>query len=162
VTCARCQRRRALFTVVWQGRIVRVCRFCEKALARERGHRDLTEAEYLVMQTLRRREMPRIIFVRPPRESDIVAAITDYLRLRGAWVLKVHGHLGQRPGVPDILACYRGHFLALEVKRPRCRPSRHQETEIAAILAAGGQAAVVSDLEAVEAILREIDRDGAG
>ena len=40
-------------------------------------------------------------------ERDITAAIMDYLRLRGAWVLKVHGHLGQLPGVPDNILAER-------------------------------------------------------
>jgi hypothetical protein len=100
--------------------------------------------------------MTRIIFAQPLRESDIVAAIIDYLRLRGAWVLKTHGHLGQRPGVPDILSCYQGRFLAFEVKRPGGQPSARQMTEIATIRAAGGMAEVVHGLDEVIAVLERL------
>ncbi|MCM8750408.1 hypothetical protein NET02_14755 [Thermomicrobiaceae bacterium CFH 74404] len=56
-------------------------------------------------------------------EAEITAAVRDYLRLVGAWELKVLGGLGQRPGVPDVLACVQGRFVAIEVKRPGRRPT---------------------------------------
>jgi len=90
-----------------------------------------------------------------PLEADITRAILDYLRLRGAWVFKVHGHLGQRPGVPDILACYRGRFLAIEVKRLGAALTVRQEAELAAIRGAGGVALVAADVsQAIEALAR--------
>lgn len=83
------------------------------------------------------------------READITAAVLDYLSIAGAWSLKVHGHLGQRPGVPDILACLRGRFIAIEVKRPGGRLSPHQRRELLAVVAAGGVALVVTDVSQV-------------
>ncbi len=100
--------------------------------------------------------MVRTVFAKPIRESDIVAAVLDYLRLRGAWVLKTHGHLGQRPGIPDIVACYRGRFLCLEVKRPGGRLSPRQAAELAAIKEAGGIAEVVTSLDDAIALLERL------
>ena len=97
-------------------------------------------------------------------ERDITRAIMDYLRLRGAWVLKVHGHLGQLPGVPDVLFCLQGRFGAIEVKVPQplntpkqiagfLAPAQRQQLE--AIARAGGQALVATD---VWDVMRLLDR----
>lgn len=56
--------------------------------------------------------------MRRSREKEIEKAILDMLAMMGAWVFKVHGHLGQKPGVPDIIACLDGRFIAIEVKAP--------------------------------------------
>jgi len=36
----------------------------------------------------------------------------------GGWWMKVHGGPYQAAGVPDLLGCVNGKFIALEVKRP--------------------------------------------
>ena len=53
-------------------------------------------------------------------EKDIVAAIRRYLATLGEDVFfwKEHGGAYGTSGVPDIICCYRGRFLGLEVKRP--------------------------------------------
>ena len=88
-------------------------------------------------------------------ERDITRAIMDYLLLKGAWVFKVHGHLGQKKGVPDILACLQGRFIAIEVKRPGGKLSEYQEREIAAIERAGGRTIVARDVSDVMDLLEE-------
>ena len=54
------------------------------------------------------------------KEKDIVNAIKKALNEKGAWVVKTHGspHLA---GLPDILCCYQGRFVAIEVKKPDTR-----------------------------------------
>lgn len=84
-----------------------------------------------------------------PSESDITGCITDYLTLIGAWWLKVHGHLGQRKGIPDIIACFKGRFYGIEVKTERGEASDDQLAEIARIRKAGGTAFVARRLEDV-------------
>lgn len=39
------------------------------------------------------------------------------LRGRGAFAEKIHGGNLQRRGLPDIIVCYGGYFMGLEVKR---------------------------------------------
>lgn len=48
--------------------------------------------------------------------SALVRQVGDYLDLIGAWRMKVLGGIGQRSGIPDILACHKGRFLAIECK----------------------------------------------
>ena len=88
-------------------------------------------------------------------ERDITAAILDYLKLRGAWVMKVHGHLGQAPGVPDIIFCLGGRFGAIEVKLPQAlnTPKQterflapKQRVQLRGIVQAGGTAIVATDV----------------
>jgi hypothetical protein len=93
----------------------------------------------------------------PVREGDITRGVVDYLALIGAWSLKVHGHLGQRPGVPDVLACLRGRFVGIEVKRPGGRLSPRQIDELAAIVQAGGVALVADDVDQVIAALQRLE-----
>jgi Holliday junction resolvase len=91
-------------------------------------------------------------------ERDITRAIVDYLKLRGCWVYKVHGSLGARPGVPDLVCCWRGKFIAIEVKvpQPLNTPKQieghlnlAQRRELNAIARAGGMALVVHDVDDV-------------
>lgn len=45
-------------------------------------------------------------------EKKITKLLTD----RGAWVLKTWSNGVQRAGVPDLIVCYKGYFLGLEIK----------------------------------------------
>ena len=60
-------------------------------------------------------------------EADIVRAILTHLRsLDGCFCWKEHGGPYGTNGIPDIICCYRGRFVAFEVKtekagRPDCR-----------------------------------------
>lgn len=89
----------------------------------------------------------------PVREAQLIRLIEDYLRLKGAWVLKTHGHRGrtgsQRVGVPDLLVCYDGLFLGIEAKGPRGVVSPYQLKEILAIEEAGGIGLIAHSLEDV-------------
>ena len=58
-----------------------------------------------------------------------------------------------RAGTPDILACVRGRFVALEVKTPTGRLAPIQEHQLARIKEAGGVVAVVRSLDEVRSVL---------
>lgn len=51
-------------------------------------------------------------------ETLLVRRILKALEKHGAWAFKVHGGPSQRAGLPDIIACYKGRFVGLEVKDP--------------------------------------------
>lgn len=89
----------------------------------------------------------------PPRESSVVDAIRRHLTARGAWVLKVHGGPSQRRGVPDLLVCYGGRFIAIEVKRRGGRATPLQEHALREIEAAGGLTTLASDIDSVARLL---------
>ena len=92
-------------------------------------------------------------------EKDIVAAIQRYLATLGEDVFfwKEHGSAYGTSGVPDIVCCYRGRFLGLEVKRPGGRLTPLQERTLARISAAGGIARRVESVEDVKDIIRQAD-----
>jgi hypothetical protein len=98
----------------------------------------------------------------PVREGDITRGVVDYLALIGAWGLKIHGHLGQRAGVPDVLACVRARFVAIEVKRPGGKLSPRQIDELAAIVQAGGVGLVVDDVTELVAALERLEAAHGG
>ena len=74
----------------------------------------------------------------------------------GSFWFKVHGgpFVG---GIPDLVGCVRGRFIALEVKRPGKRATILQLTTINLINSAGGVATVVTSVdEAIQAVVRSI------
>lgn len=117
------------------------------------------------------RRTGRLITLPVPSEAAVQAAVIDYLLLRGAVLVRVNGGMmptaaGRRvrfnvakcPGrtgatCSDILACWRGRFLALEVKRPGGRATAGQGEFLSAVREAGGLAAVVDSVRDVERLL---------
>lgn len=94
----------------------------------------------------------------PPLEITKRKSIVAFLKSRGAWCVVTTGiHLA---GCPDVLACYRGTFIALEVKREHYGAygaTKKQLYEIGKISLAGGVAAVVVEVHEVAMILLDID-----
>lgn len=64
-------------------------------------------------------------------------------------------------GIPDLIICLRGHFIAFEVKLPtdRSKTSKIQDETILDIQRAGGCACVVRSPEAALAILEGVIDD---
>lgn len=88
-------------------------------------------------------------------ESQIQKRILDYLkRLPDCWVVKVISC--NKNGTPDILACVRGRFVALEVKTDTGRTSAIQDFQLEQIASAGGISAVVRSLDEAVAVLKNI------
>jgi hypothetical protein len=79
----------------------------------------------------------------------------------GGFVVKIHASPDSfmRVGIPDLLCCYRGRFVGLEVKLPGNSPSPVQRRVLQEIVSAGGYASVVSTLEQVDHLLAEIDTE---
>lgn len=60
-----------------------------------------------------------------------------------------------KAGTPDILACVKGHFVAIEVKRPGGVVSKLQELNIKQINDTGGYALVAYSVEDVKRLLQD-------
>ncbi len=97
-------------------------------------------------------------------EKAVTNAIIRYLKaLPACFCWKEHGGIYGTSGLPDIICCYRGRFVAFEVKRPAGdnRPagklSRLQALAIEKIIAAKGNAFVVDSLEEVQRIIEDIN-----
>ena len=94
-------------------------------------------------------------------ERDIVIAIKAYLASLGSDVFfwKEHGGPYGTSGVPDIICCYKGCFLGLEVKQPSGRLTVLQKRAIEKINAAGGIARRVESVEDVKAVIALAERE---
>ncbi len=91
------------------------------------------------------------------RESSTVARIKRHLERRwGAYVEKTHGD-AKKAGLPDLLCCVRGLFVAIEVKAPGARrgATRRQLAELERIRRSGGIAFVARTVGEVDAVLTE-------
>lgn len=90
-----------------------------------------------------------------PLESEITKQIQRYLKtVPRWWGYKVQGGAQQKRGVPDIVGCFDGLFVAFEVKRPHVgRVSPLQEHVIEEIKAAKGRAYVVFGVDDVRKVL---------
>ena len=49
-------------------------------------------------------------------EKQFENKIKKYLKIRGHWFVKFFANAYTPSGIPDILACIRGRFVAIEVK----------------------------------------------
>lgn len=97
-------------------------------------------------------------------ERDIVAAIRRYLSSLGSSVFfwKEHGGSYGSAGIPDIICCYKGRFLGLEVKRPGGRLTALQQRVLEKINRAGGIARRVESVADVKAVIRQADMERKG
>ena len=91
------------------------------------------------------------------KEQDYQRKIVKALEAKGAYVVKVVA--ASKKGVPDILACYKGQFLAIEVKTPltRANVSKLQDYNLDKISEAGGQSGVAVDIDDINPLLNRID-----
>jgi len=94
-------------------------------------------------------------------ERDVVAAIKKHLASLGSDVFfwKEHGGPYGSAGIPDIICCYRGRFLGLEVKLPSGRLTELQKRAIEKINRAGGFARRVESVDDVRAIIAQVDME---
>lgn len=91
-----------------------------------------------------------------PSEKAIVKQITEFLKKQpSVWHVKWPAGPRGRAGVPDIICCIRGRFVAFEVKRPTIgKVSPTQERELKAIEKARGFAYVVTNVVQVAGVIR--------
>lgn len=100
---------------------------------------------------------PGKLMMSTQRESKLSRVIQTELRKYGAWCIKIHGSEFMPAGIPDILICYKGRFMAFETKLPekRSNTSVMQERVMEKIRAAGGHAQVVCTVqEAINAMIK--------
>jgi hypothetical protein len=78
-------------------------------------------------------------------ESKVKAKCTALLKaLDVYYFFPVANGMG-RAGIPDIICCANGRFLAIECKAGKGTTTALQEKELAAIRAAGGVALVINE-----------------
>jgi len=91
-------------------------------------------------------------------ETRVKRRVTDILRKYDAYFFFPASNGFGRAGIPDIIACYRGQFIAIECKAGKNTTTALQRRELRAIEDAGGYALVINEtnIEQVEAVLQQL------
>jgi Holliday junction resolvase len=91
-------------------------------------------------------------------EAKVKKKVVDVLKKNGAYYFfPATGGYG-RSGVPDIVSCYRGVFIAIECKAGTNKPTPLQQAEMGKIKQAQGFVLVVNEtnIDDVSTLLRDI------
>ena len=91
-------------------------------------------------------------------EAKVKKKVVDVLKKNGAYYFfPATGGYG-RSGVPDIVCCYRGVFVAIECKAGTNKPTPLQQAEMGKIKQAQGFVLVVNEtnIDDVATLLRDI------
>lgn len=85
------------------------------------------------------------------REKSVENDIKKYLLSKGIYHFKVHGSEYMVSGIPDIVCCFKGSFLGIEVKRPGAKneQSEQQKLHQRSIEKSGGVYLLVDSLQEV-------------
>lgn len=90
-------------------------------------------------------------------EARISRDIRKLVKERGGFCFKVWGSEMMMAGLPDLICCYRGLFVAFEVKTPVGRLSQRQRYVLRVIQDRGGIAAVPRSVRDASDVLDRID-----
>lgn len=104
-------------------------------------------------------------------EHETQSAILDLIRLRGGVATRVNSGSavfkrdgvtnvirGADKGTADIIACYKGRYLAIEVKHGRNKPTQDQERFLDKVVESGGISVVAYDTYNLDPVLDAIDK----
>jgi len=97
-------------------------------------------------------------------ESKIQSDIVAYLKGRhDTYVLNVGGSASTAKGTPDLIVCWRGRFVALEVKKPKDSYglTSTQAMRLRKINEIGGIGEVVTSVKDVSTLLDRLGKEAA-
>lgn len=91
-------------------------------------------------------------------EKNYENRIKAFLKSKGIYYFKMLGCSATRAGVPDIICCVNGKFVAIEVKAANGRPTPLQIMNIQEINRCGGMAIIVypKDFENLKGIIEAL------
>ena len=92
------------------------------------------------------------------QEKNYENKIKQTLKNNGAYFVKYFGCGFTQVGVPDLLCCLNGRFIAIEVKADKGKPSPLQLHNIEKIRESGGIALIAypKDFEALKALIEAL------
>lgn len=76
-------------------------------------------------------------------EKNFENKVKKYIESQGGWQVKFFANRMTKNGIPDVLSCVNGYFLAVEVKALNGAPSELQIYHVAKINNAGGYAVIL-------------------
>lgn len=91
------------------------------------------------------------------KEGSLQERIQRFIEKQGGYCFKNHGDMTTEPGRPDIVCCYKGLFVGIEVKVDDNEPSRQQGIHCRNIWKSKGIAFITWDLNTVEGVFQAID-----
>lgn len=71
-------------------------------------------------------------------EKQFENKIKKFLKSHDIWFFKVWGGGFQKSGIPDLICCVNGHFVAIEVKGSNGKPTELQKYNIRKINESSG------------------------
>lgn len=92
-------------------------------------------------------------------EDKVQTPILQFLKSKNAWHFK-HAAGANKKGIPDIICCYGGYFISIEVKRQeksKARVDVQQKVNANHIAQNGGIAIITNDVQFVERVFDIID-----
>lgn len=89
-------------------------------------------------------------------EPEFQRDAIDYIESRNGYVVKVTVSSYNKKGTPDLIVCFNGKFVALELKVKDNKPSKIQEAKMKQIVRAGGIAKPAWTIQEIKEILDEI------
>ena len=78
-------------------------------------------------------------------EKKVKDKVVKILKAHGVYYFYAATHGFGRSGVPDLVCCTNGHFLAIEVKAGKNTTTALQDRELRAIQGAGGTTFVINE-----------------
>jgi Holliday junction resolvase len=94
----------------------------------------------------------------PTAEALLTKSIRQLLHSVGIFAWKEWGGPMSTPGVPDIIGCFKGRLIGIEIKSEKGVVSEYQKEFIENINRAGGLAFVARDIQTVIDKLELTDR----
>ena len=97
-------------------------------------------------------------------EKRFEEKIKRFLSDNGAWFVKYFANRMTKSGVPDILACVNGHFVAIEVKAETGKPSELQLYNVRKIQESGGVAMILypKDFDKFKQLIKQLNMQKGG
>lgn len=94
------------------------------------------------------------------QEKTFENKVKKYLKEQGCYVVKYFGCAFTQSGIPDLLICCNGHFVAVELKATRGKTSKLQELNIEQIRKSGGKALVLypQEFENFKLLIKELKK----
>lgn len=71
-------------------------------------------------------------------EKRFEIQVKKWLKEHNAWFVKTWSNGTQRAGLPDLIICWKGRFIGIELKAENGRASELQKYELEQIRKAGG------------------------
>jgi len=94
-------------------------------------------------------------------EKEFQRKVIKYLETQpDTWFFKVWGGGFQRAGIPDLICCIKGVFIAIELKGDDGKPTELQKLNIKEINAAGGIGIILypNDFKNFKNLIEEVKR----